>query len=127
MGQPNPGATVRPKADAKARACAVVVDKSRPVAKKLARVLVSAGYTVKTFEEAQTPLLQVIQAEPAVQQWLLVGESGAAAAIGAALSSKEAGKDAVMSLLDPVALVRDALAAASSPASQPGSSAVAAH
>ncbi|MBP6742666.1 MAG: hypothetical protein KA244_07450 [Deltaproteobacteria bacterium] len=94
MGLPNPGATVRPKADAKARACAVVVDKSRPVAKKLARVLVSAGYTVKTFEELQTPLVQVIQAEPAVQQWLLVGESGAAAAIGAALSSKEAGKDA---------------------------------
>src|SRR5262245_13069064 len=50
---------------------AIVLDKSRPNGKRLARILVSAGYSVKTYEEetAQS-LAAIIASEPDMASWL---------------------------------------------------------
>lgn len=79
MGHPNPVAGgARPKAEPRERAGAIVVDRNRATTKRLARILVSAGYTVKTYEDVGTPLLPALQGEPGVSLWLVVGEAAAA-------------------------------------------------
>jgi hypothetical protein len=76
---------------ARERYGAVVVDKNRASGKRLARLLVSGGYVVKTFEEeSPQSLLATIAAEPDITSWLLVGETAAAATLGAVLSRPEA-------------------------------------
>jgi hypothetical protein len=85
MPYANPPA--RPKAEPRERAGAIVVDRNRATAKRLARLLVSAGYTVKTYEDVTTPLLPALQGEPAVSLWLVVGEAAAAEAICGLLST----------------------------------------
>src|SRR4051812_28229728 len=83
MGHPNPPGGSRPKAEQRERAGAIVVDRNRPTAKRLARILVSAGYTVKTYDDVATPLLPAVQSEPGVSLWLVVGEATAAPSITA--------------------------------------------
>lgn len=75
---PNPAGGARPKAEPRERAGAIVVDRNRAVTKRLARILVSAGYTVKTYEDVGTPLMPALQGEPGVSLWLVVGEAAAA-------------------------------------------------
>lgn len=74
-------------ASTKERAGAIIVDRNRPTAKRLARVLVSAGYTVKTYEDEAAPLAAAIQADPEVGVWLLLGEAAANRAVVSALSA----------------------------------------
>ena len=78
MAPPNPPAGTRPKAEPRERAGAIVVDRNRATGKRLARILVSAGYTVKTYEDVTAPLVPAMQGEPGVSLWLIVGESAAA-------------------------------------------------
>lgn len=78
MGHPNPAGGSRPKAEQRERAGAIVVDRNRATNKRLARILVSAGYTVKTYEDVGTPLLPALQGETGVSLWLVVGEAAAA-------------------------------------------------
>jgi hypothetical protein len=70
---------------------AIVLDKSRASGKRLARILVSAGYTVKTYED-ETPqsLWTAISGEPDMLSWLLVGELGSSAVICPVLGRLEA-------------------------------------
>lgn len=98
MGHGQPGASARPQpgagagsvaagAGTKERAGALIVDRNRNMAKRLARVLVSAGYTVKTYEDEAAPLGHVIQSDPEVGLWLLLGEAAASRAITTALQA----------------------------------------
>ncbi len=87
MPYSNPPAGARPKAEQRERAGAIVIDRNRTTAKRLARILVSAGYTVKTYEDTAVALLPAMQAEPGVSIWLLVGEAAAAETITAAASA----------------------------------------
>lgn len=96
MGHGQPGSGARPQAGAspssggatgvRERAGAIIVDRNRPLAKRLARVLVSAGYTVKTYEDEAAPVAQSIQADPDVGLWLILGEAAASRAICNALA-----------------------------------------
>lgn len=98
MGHGQPGASARPQpgagagsvaagAGTKERAGALIVDRNRNMAKRLARVLVSAGYTVKTYEDEAAPLGHVIQSDGEVGLWLLLGEAAASRAITSALAA----------------------------------------
>lgn len=76
----------RPKGE---RAGAIVIDKNRATAKRLARVLVSAGYAVKTFEDEAPPIAATVAADPSIGTWLLLGEAAASPAILGALAKPE--------------------------------------
>jgi len=70
---------------------AVILDKSQKNAKRLARILASAGYSVKTFED-ETPqsLWAAIASEPEMASWLLCGEAAAQSTICGVLGRLEA-------------------------------------
>jgi len=73
------------------RSGAIVLDKNRASGKRMARILVSAGYTVKTFEdEPPQALWAAIAAEPDFSSWLLLGESSAAPTLCSLLARPEA-------------------------------------
>lgn len=73
------------------RSGAIVLDKNRANGKRMARLLVSAGYTVKTFEdEPPQALWAAIAAEPDFSSWLLLSESSAAATLCNLLARPEA-------------------------------------
>jgi hypothetical protein len=73
------------------RCGAIVIDKNRASGKRLARLLVSGGYVVKTFEEeSPQSIWAAITAEPDIVSWLLCSESAAAATVCAVLSRPEA-------------------------------------
>ncbi len=82
------GTGTRPRSE---RAVAVVVERNRSTGKRLARLLVSAGYTVKTYEDETTAIAPILHSDPQIGLWLVVGEAVAAAAIAEGLKT-EAGQ-----------------------------------
>ena len=73
------------------KAGAIILDKNRQSAKRLARVLVSAGYSVKTFEdESAQALWATISREPELNSWLIVADVALAPTLYAVLSRPEA-------------------------------------
>lgn len=86
---PNASSGSRPRAE---RAVAVVVERNRNTAKRLARVLVSAGYTVKTYEDERTAIAPILHSDPQVGLWLVVGESAASEAIVEGLRTPPPGR-----------------------------------
>jgi len=83
------GTGTKPRAE---RAVAVVVERNRSTGKRLARLLVSAGYTVKTYEDETTAIAPILHSDPQVGLWLVVGEAAAAGAIAEGLKTPPAGK-----------------------------------
>ena len=75
---------------AKERAGAIVLDKNRATGKRLARVLASAGYSTKTFDEESPQVLWSAIAESAdIQSWLLVADVAAAQTIYTVLGRQD--------------------------------------
>ena len=89
------GAGARSRAEHRERAVAIVVERNRNTGKRLARLLVSAGYTVKTYEDENTAIAPILHSDPQVGLWLVVGEAVAAAAIAERLKTPPAGKRCV--------------------------------
>ena len=78
---------------AKERAGAIVLDKNRATGKRLARVLASAGYSTKTFDEESPQVLWSAIAESAdIHSWLLVADVAAAQTIYTVLGRQDAKK-----------------------------------
>lgn len=70
---------------------AIILDKSRQNGKRLARILVSAGYSVKTYEdETSQSLWAAISSEPDMMSWLICAEAAAAHVLCGLLEHKEA-------------------------------------
>ncbi|HNN94295.1 MAG TPA: ATP-binding protein [Pseudomonadota bacterium] len=77
----------------KERAGAIVLDKNRATGKRLARVLASAGYSTKTFDEESPQVLWSAIAESAdIHSWLLVADVAAAQTIYTVLGRQDAKK-----------------------------------
>jgi hypothetical protein len=78
-------------APSKERHGAIILDRNRQNGKRLARILVSAGYSVKTDEE-ETPhsLWAAISSEPEMASWLLCGEAASAGVLCGILARPEA-------------------------------------
>lgn len=81
---------IRGRSETRERVGAVIIDKNRAVAKRLARVLVSAGYTVKSYDEG-SQLGSALAAEPGVDSWLLVGDAQSQAAVLGVVSGQRPG------------------------------------
>ena len=72
---------------------AIVLDKNPKNGKRLARILVSAGYSVKTYEdESPQALAGIVASEPEMASWLICAEAGSSPALCALLSRPEAKK-----------------------------------
>ncbi|HMU37441.1 MAG TPA: hypothetical protein PKE31_00370 [Pseudomonadota bacterium] len=87
-----PGVGARTRNETRERAVAVVVERNRNTAKRLARVLVSAGYTVKTYEDENTAIAPILHSDSQVGLWFVVGEMAASEAIAEGLKSAPSGK-----------------------------------
>ena len=92
QGHLGTGTGTKPRTE---RAVAVVVERNRATGKRLARLLVSAGYTVKTYEDETTAIAPILHSDPQVGLWLVVGEAAAASAIAEGLKTPPAGKRCV--------------------------------
>lgn len=92
QGPHSSGGATTPQSDRapRERLGALILEKNRPIGKRLARVLVSAGFAVKTFEtESAEALSATIAAESGVSSWLVVAEQAAAGVMCALLSRPE--------------------------------------
>lgn len=70
---------------------AIVLDKNQKNGKRLARILVSAGYSVKTFEdESAQSLAAILAGEPEMASWLLCAELSSASSLCTLLARPEA-------------------------------------
>lgn len=70
---------------------AIVIDRSRNSAKRLGRVLSSAGYSVKIFEDEPASVIwSAICSDPEAHSWLIVGELFAAGSLCSILQRLEA-------------------------------------
>lgn len=84
----NTGSTDR---QPKERAGAIVLDKNRANAKRLARVLVSAGYSTKTFEDDSPQAVWSAMNDAAeIHSWLLVADAAAAQSLYTILGRTDA-------------------------------------
>lgn len=75
----------------KERAGAIVLDKNRANGKRLARVLVSAGYATKTFDDDSPQTVWAAMNEAAeIHNWLLVADAAAAQTLYTVLGKADA-------------------------------------